>query len=66
MAGKSTQSGDVLTRRGFRLLESYEMALCSAEQARPWKGDQDLLTIGSAREVDHWVLSQLSLFTDSG
>lgn len=52
-----------LRARGFLIVESREMALCSADPERPWTSDYDLLALGPARAVDEEALRGLPLFT---
>ena len=51
-----------LLERDFRIFESRDMALCSADRNRPWTDDYDLLAIGADRRVDVESLEALSLF----
>ena len=57
------ECSDVLSERGFGLLESHEMALCSADPERAWTSDHDLLAVGPAREAELSALSALPLFS---
>lgn len=53
---------DLLAARGFRLFESWEMALCSGDPERRWTSDYDMLAVGSARAIDESSLRSLALF----
>jgi len=57
------ECSEVLTRRGFTLLESHEMALCSQDPDRAWRSDHDLLALGPSRDADVDALSRLRLFS---
>jgi FkbM family methyltransferase len=50
-----------LRERDFRIFESWEMALCSADQARPWASDYDVLAIGPQRDFDEKRVRALPL-----
>jgi len=52
-----------LRSRDFRVFESWEMALCSADADRPWRSDYDLLAVGPTRTVDEKRIRALALFT---
>lgn len=58
-----TACTNLLKRRGFRILESREMARCTRDPGRPWTSDYDLLAIGHSRRVDEERLASLPLFT---
>jgi len=58
-----TECTELLSGRGFHLLESAAMARCSADPDRPWTSDHDLLAIGPGREADMLEISRLRLFT---
>lgn len=51
-----------LRQRGYRILESCEMARCSADPEHPWTSDYDLLALGPEREADLQRLATLPLF----
>lgn len=53
---------DWLRQRGYRILESWEMARCSADPEYPWTSDYDLLALGPDREADLQRLATLPLF----
>ncbi|NNL30261.1 MAG: FkbM family methyltransferase [Gemmatimonadetes bacterium] len=52
----------ILSQRGFRLFESWEMARCSADPHEQWTSDYDLLAVGPTRDVDTDALQSLTLF----
>lgn len=52
----------ILGHRGFRLLESWEMARCSADAHHAWTSDYDLMAVGPDRAVDLEALRRLKLF----
>ena len=54
---------EALAHRGFTLLESWDMALCSRDPDRAWTSDHDLLAIGPTRDVDLAAISALPLFS---
>jgi FkbM family methyltransferase len=52
-----------LRQRDFRILESWEMARCSADTEHPWTSDYDLLAVGPDREAGLERIGALPLFT---
>jgi FkbM family methyltransferase len=54
---------DWLRHRSYRILESWEMARCSADPKYPWTSDYDLLAVGPDRQADVQRLSALRLFS---
>ena len=51
----------LLEERGFRVLDSWEIAARRSAPMRPWSSDHDLLAIGSGRRVDEQRLRALRL-----
>jgi FkbM family methyltransferase len=56
---------DIFQERGFRIFESWEMALCSADPEHPWTSDYELLAVGPQRDVDEGAIRSLPLFQGS-
>ena len=57
-----TACTDIFEERGFRIFESWEMALCSADPGRRWTSDYDMLAVGPEREFDADRIRSLALF----
>lgn len=53
---------DIFRERGFRIFESWEMALCSADPEHPWTSDYEMLAVGPERDVDEAAIRSLRLF----
>lgn len=57
-----TACADVFRERGFRIFESWEMALCSADPQHPWTSDYEMLAVGPERDIDEARIRSLTLF----
>lgn len=57
-----TACSEIFLERGFRIFESWEMALCSADPQHPWTSDYEMLAVGPERVVDETQIRSLALF----
>lgn len=60
-----TACTDIFLERGFRIFESWEMALCSADPDHPWTSDYEMLAVGPERDLDEAGIQSLTLFQGS-